>query len=255
MEDSKGHRQRVRERYHSGGLDSFQDYEVLELHLSLLLPRIDTKPIARRLLKRFGAIYRVYEASPQELAQVEGIGPKTAFALSVGPALCRRYMLDKWKEKRSLEVRYDLCRYCCDLFIGERYEVSRVILLNAQVRLLHEEVISRGTIDQVTIYARNVTELALRHQAKYVAVAHNHPGGSLRASQGDIDVTRLIMQALEPLDIQLLDHVIVAGNEYESIIELTKEFPNTPFPPSKPAPKRTRKERPPWSGRIGAGPC
>ena len=216
--DGDGHRKRLRERYlHDGGLDSFQDHEVLEFALTLFLPRIDTKPIAKALLRQFGSVYRVLEASPEELHKVKGIGEVTAFALSALPHIMRRYERDRVQERPDLMRRGDMGEFCRSLFVGERYEVSRLILLNNQGRFLHEETISRGTVDQVSIYARNVIELALRHGAKYAAIAHNHPGGTREPSPGDIEVTTIIKRAFDAIDVVLIDHIIVTGDGFVSV--------------------------------------
>lgn len=221
--DAQGHRERLRERYLSGGLDSFQDHEVLEFLLTCYLPRIDTKPIAKRLLRQFGTIYRVLEAKPEDLMKVQGVGEKTAFALSMLPGIFRRYSLDRAGEQKTLLRRREMGEYCASLFIGERYEISRLVLLNNSGGLLHEEMISRGTIDQVALYARNIVELALRHGAKYAVIAHNHPGGSPEPSAGDIEVTSAVKKALEAIEVSLLDHIIVTAGGFVSVRDYAQE--------------------------------
>jgi DNA repair protein RadC len=245
--DAEGHRGRIRERYLKEGLDSFQDYEVLELQLSTHLPRIDTKPIAKELLRRFGSLYRVYEASPEDLMKVKGIGVNTAFALSMQPHLYRRYQMDRWRTKRQLKTRREVGAFCASLFIGEKYEISKLVLLNTQAALLHVETISRGTIDQVSIYSRNVTEIALRHQAKYAVITHNHPGGSSQPSDGDIEVTNIIGLALKVIGVGLLDHFIVMGDDFVSVAEYTRQvmFDNEAMPDTPPPVRRKRKSTPP----------
>ncbi len=223
-EDHEGHRERLRERYLKEGIDHFQDYEVLELLLAGFLPRIDTKPLAKELLRYFGALYRVFEASPEDLKKVKGIGDKTAFGIAMLPHLFRRYSLDHWGRRPSLLIKHEMGKYCMSLFIGERYEASKLILLNARGELLHTEVISRGTIDQVSIYARNISELVLRHQAKNAAIAHNHPSGTDQPSQTDLEVTIIVHAALDAIDVELIDHIIVLGDDYLSIRDYMGEF-------------------------------
>lgn len=213
----KGHRERLRERFLREGLDNFEDHQVLELLLFQAIPRLDTNPIAHRLMQRFGSLSAVLEADPKDLAVVEGVGANAAAFLSMVPQVTRRYFLDRIKHTRKpLNTSEAAAEYLVPLMAGRSEEVFYVICLDSQLRILYPSLISEGTVKDAFVHPRHVVEAAVRHKAASVIFAHNHPAGTVRPSHHDHSITKRLVQALGGIDIKVVDHVIVAGEHIYS---------------------------------------
>ncbi len=208
-----GHRKRLRQRFFREGLEQFEDHQVLELMLFHAVPRRDTNEMAHMLLKRFGALSAVLEADPKDLATVPGMGESAVAFISLIPPLTRRYLTDSaTRDKPTLNDSRMTNAYLTPLMAGRTEEVFYVLCLNSSCRLQFPALISKGTVNEANIHPRHVVEAALRHKASSVILAHNHPSGSLKASRADINMTRVLVQALTPIGIKVLDHVIVTGS-------------------------------------------
>lgn len=213
----KGHRKRLRERFLREGLDSFEDHQALELLLFQAIPRFDTNPVAHRLMQRFGSFSAVLEADPKDLAAVEGVGSNAAAFLALIPQVTRRYFLDRIKHTRKpLNTSEAAAAYLIPLMAGRSEEVFYLICLDSQLRVLYPALISEGTVKDAFVHPRHVVEAAVRHKAASVILAHNHPAGSVRASNQDHSITRRLVQALGSIDIKVVDHIIVAGDQFYS---------------------------------------
>lgn len=215
-EDSlhNGHRERLRKRFLEEGLDIFEDHQILELLLFHVIPRGNTNPIAHRLIKRFGSLSAVLEADPKDVAAVEGIGDKAAAFLTMIPQVTRRYFHDRvLRDRPKLNTSEAVAEYLIPLMAGRPEEVFYVLCLDTQCRVVYPALISEGTVKETVVYPRQVVEEAIRHRATSVILAHNHPAGTAKPSQQDHKLTRLLVQALGPLDIKVLDHIIVAGDQ------------------------------------------
>jgi DNA repair protein RadC len=215
----EGHRKRLKERFMRDGLDNFEPHQVLELILFYSIPRRDTNEIAHELLEKYGSVSKVFEADINDLVKTPGIGENSAFILSLIPSLARRYFKDKWGTKPVIDSSTTAGQYAVSLFAGRTYEAFYLICLDSQNRVNFPELIQEGTINESPVYPRLIVEAALRHQANSVILAHNHPGGSLKPSQADMEVTDRIRIALEAISIHVIDHIIVAGDKYVSFAE------------------------------------
>lgn len=214
-----GHRQRLKQRYLDEGLASFSEHQVLELLLCYGLPRGDTNGLAHALLARYGSLPAVCEAAYDDLRQVHGLGDHTALLLGLLPDVWRYYQLALDKPRAALQDKAQLAAYAASLFIGEANELVYLICLDARNNVLRALKISEGALDSVGLEPRLVTEAALRCRAKSVVLAHNHPGGSLKPSASDIELTNQLALLLGWLDIKLLDHILVAGGKQVSFAE------------------------------------
>lgn len=207
-----GHRARLRSRFLEEGLDGFEDHQVLELLLFQAIPRLDTNPVAHRLIQRFGSLSAVLEADPKDLASVEGVGSNAAAFLSMIPQVTRRYFMDRVRHSRkTLNTSEAAKEYLVPLMAGRPEEVFYVICLDSQLRVLYPSLISEGTVKDALVHPRRVVEEAVRHKAASVILAHNHPAGSVRPSSHDHKLTRHLVQALGAINVQVVDHIIVAG--------------------------------------------
>ncbi len=215
----EGHRQRVKKRYLSEGLDSFEDHQVLELLLFYCIPMKDTNELAHRMIKEFGSLAGLFEADPKDICRRCKVSENTAILVSLIPSLARRYFKGKWGDKPVLNSSSKAGEYAVSLFAGRIYEAFYVICLDSQNRVNHAALVHEGTINEAPVYPRLIVETALRHQANSLILAHNHPGGSLQPSSADIQITRKIAAATEAISISVLDHIIVAGDKYFSFAE------------------------------------
>lgn len=213
-----GHRERIRERLRTSGLNAFSDHEVLELLLTFAIPRQDTNPLAHDLINAFGSLSAVLDADESELMRVKGMGKHAALLLTMMPQLMQRYQLSSLGKRPVITTLADAKNYCAPLFVGAGEEKIYMICLDQAGHVLHRILLHTGTVDQVMLHPRTVVETALRHHAHAVILTHNHPSGTAQPSQADMDVTRRIGSALYMIGIRLVDHLIFAGTSAFSIV-------------------------------------
>ncbi|MCR4963558.1 MAG: DNA repair protein RadC [Firmicutes bacterium] len=212
-----GHRERLKKRALQEGLDQFDDHQVLELLLFYAIPYRDTNELAHRLIQQFGGLSGVLDAEYRQLLDVKGVGPNAASFLALIPQICRSYQLSKWGDRLLFDNVYTLGEYCVSLFIGCAYEKFYLLCLDNQNRLIQAVLVNEGTINEVSVYPRLVVEKALAYKANSVVLSHNHPGGSLQASVGDVKLTKRLVTVLNEINISVTDHIIVSGNRYISL--------------------------------------
>jgi len=212
-----GHRDRLKKRFAGHGLDSFDDHTVLELLLFYVLPRIDTNELAHRLIARFGGLDAVFEASIEELQKVDGIGENTAVFLRLIPQVSRRYHISKAARQAVLNSTELAGEYLIPRYLYERDEVLYVVCLDAKLSVLCCREMSRGAATSVDINIRKIVELALSQNASGVILSHNHTSGIALPSKEDRAATDEVQKALRLVDIKLIDHIIVAGDDFVSM--------------------------------------
>lgn len=215
----QGHRQRLKEQALTKGLDEMPAHQVLELLLFFSIPYKDTNELAHKLIEHFGSFSAVLNAEYHELLQVPGVGQNTASLLTLLPEFFRYFQLDSFGTKISIRNWRELGEYAQSLFIGHSYEVVYMICMDTQHKVTKTSVLSKGTLDSADINFRTAVEIALRHHSKFVALAHNHPGGALYPSAQDVQVTQDLVASVAAVGVSLVDHVIVAGDGYYSFAE------------------------------------
>lgn len=211
----QGHRQRLRERFVKSGLAGLADHEVVELLLTLAIPRSDVKQPAKRLLQRFGSLRGILDAPLGELRQIEGIGSVTPIALQIIRAAATLYLQ---QAAEGSEVLSDSARIAAfwRMRIGSLpNEIFQVAYLDSGYHLLRDgvETIEEGTVDRAAVYPRRVIEAALKRGAAALVLAHNHPNGSVQPSEQDKLLTRAIVLAAESVGVKIVDHLIVSSGE------------------------------------------
>lgn len=212
-----GHRDRLRQNFiDNGGISAFSDLNALELLLFYAIPRKDVNPLAHRLLDRFGTLHGVFSASEQELCEVDGVGVETAVLLRLVPQIAKKSEVSKTKEIKTIVSSSDAGHYCIPRFMYEEDEVVLMLCLDAQRRLRKCVEVGRGMANAVESNLRLITETALRCKACSVVIAHNHPDGIALPSPEDNAATRQIIAALQPLGIEVVDHIIVSGEDFVS---------------------------------------
>jgi len=214
-----GHRERLRARYLNHGGETFADHELLELLLFYAIPRRDTNKLAHQLIRRFGSLHALMNATPQQLMQLGGVGDATAVLLSSIRQFGKRLESFQPAAKPVIPSASVAGNYLVSFLDSERSECFCLLCLDLQKHLLCTKTINRGTIDEVRVYPRTVVETALQYPTAYVIIAHNHPSGQMGASSADTDTTTLLIRLLKPMNITLLDHIIVGNGTYFSFSE------------------------------------
>lgn len=212
-----GHRQRMRDKFASGGLEHFLDHETLELLLSYCIPRRDTKPLAWALVKRFGSLSAVLDAPAEELCQVPGMGQYSAQFLKLIRAVFKKYSLEEVKEKPVIRTPEEVVAYCNASLAGQSEECVELIYLSVRNTVIGTEIISSGTLDRVSISPRKIVERALAAKAAALILVHNHPSGDPTPSSDDILMTKEVVRAAALLGIAVHDHIIVGKGQHYSL--------------------------------------
>ena len=213
------HRERVRQRYLRSGLNGFEDHQVLEFLLFYAVPRRDTNELAHRLLKSFGTLHNLMNADPRAVARTCNISLKTAILISLIVPTYQKYSQSLIAKRTLINDSRKAGELALSLLRGRTLECFYVICLDIRSQLIVSELISEGTPDETSIYVRHIVSVAIKHEAASVVLAHNHPSGLLTASQNDINATIAIVDALDTINTDVMDHIIVAGNDYLSFSE------------------------------------
>ncbi len=208
-----GHRERLRQRVLEGDGGHLKDYELLELMLYAFIPRVDTKPIAKELLARFGTVSGVLAAPPERLMEVKGVGETAASYIRAASLLLHRAAGDQIADRPVITNWAALLNYVKLALRHEKSEQARVLYLDRKNKLIADEIAGRGTVDHAPVYPREIARRALELSASAVILVHNHPSGDPTPSRADIDLTRDIEKALAPLEIRLHDHLVVGAAE------------------------------------------
>ncbi|NOX20972.1 MAG: DNA repair protein RadC [Nitrospirae bacterium] len=211
-----GHRERLRSRFRETGIQGLQDYEALELLLTYALPRKDTKPIAKTLLNRFGSLRGVFDAAPQELMTIDGVGEAVAHYIKLIKGIFDSLLKEQIARRPVFHSPERVIEYLRFSMGGNKDEQFRILLLDNQNRLIKEVLISEGTVDQAHVYPRRILETTLQYKASGLILVHNHPGGKAQPSKADITLTEKIREVSNTLNIRLLDHLIVTTDSYFS---------------------------------------
>lgn len=214
--DYHGHRDRLRNRYRDGGDAALADYEMLELLLFRLIPRRDTKPIAKALLARFGTLGGVFGAPVGLLKEVNGIGDAVALDLKLMASVAQRMLKSELTGKPVLSSWKALIDYCHTAMAHEAREQFRLLFLDKRNALIADEIQGFGTVDHTPVYPREVVKRALELSATAVILVHNHPSGDPTPSRADIEMTKTIIDTAKPLGITVHDHIIIGKNGHVS---------------------------------------
>ncbi len=212
-----GHRERLRERFYGGGPDALSDYELLEMALFPALPRRDTKPLAKALLKKFGSCAEVIHAPVARLREVDGVGEASINQIKLLAAAASRVAKGEIKRKIALSSWNDVIDYCRSGMAFADKEQFRLLFLDKRNQLIADEVQQTGTVDHTPVYPREVIKRALELSATALILVHNHPSGDPTPSQADIQMTKAIVDIATPLGISVHDHIIVGKNGHASL--------------------------------------
>jgi DNA repair protein RadC len=222
LQDNSGHRERLRARFDENGIEAFSEHEILEFILFFARPRVDTKSIAKKLLKEFGSIESVFAAGKESLLKIEGVGEKSVrllkLFLEISHLAARR---KAYASSPVISSASSLVEYLGKVMANLPEEQFRVIFLDNSNRIIKDEILSDGIEDQTAVYPRKVVKRALLLNSTGIIVVHNHPTGQLTPSSADRKITNALLAAAETLELRFLDHIIVGreGKGYFSFRE------------------------------------
>ncbi len=215
-----GHRHRLRRRLLDQGPEGLADYELLELLLMQSLPRIDTKPLAKTLLKRFGGFAALLAAEESELAKVKGMGEGAIAGLKTVRAAAFRLLRQELDGKPVISSWQNLVDYCRVQLAEEKTEQFHLLFLDHKNALIADERQQTGTVDHAPVYPREVVKRALELGASAIIMVHNHPSGDPTPSRDDVAMTKAVAAAAEKLGILLHDHLVVGRKGHKSLRSL-----------------------------------
>ena len=211
-----GHRERLRERLLGAGADALADYELLEFLLYPARPRGDTKPLAKRLIERFGGFAGVLSADREALLAVPGMGEASAAGLLAVRAAALRFARADVKGREVIGSWQALIDYCTVAAGFAEIEEFHLLFLDRKNALIADEPQGRGTVDHTPVYPRQVVKRALELGASAIIMVHNHPSGDTTPSKADIDMTRAVAKAVAAVGIALHDHVVIGRGRHSS---------------------------------------
>jgi len=214
-----GHKKRLKEKFLKSGLEGMADYEALELILSLAIVRRDVKPVAKKLIERFGSFAAVLDAPPAALTLVNGMGKNAAAAIGLIKAASVKYLQEGSRKACIVSSPAALIDYCKTAMKGLRDEQFRVIFLNTKNEIIDDEVLCEGTIDQTAVYPRKIIERTIHHGAASLIFVHNHPSGHPAPSSSDKELTKTLKEAAASIQVRVHDHLIIGKDSHYSFTE------------------------------------
>lgn len=214
------HRQRLRDRFSRTNGKGLSGYELLELLLTYAIPRRDVKPLAKKLIKKYGSVSGVLDADLKELESFQGLGEVSATLIRLVKEMFVSYAKEEMMRGDALTSPQLVVDFAKTLLAGLPNEVFMVLYLNAKNEVLSFEEISEGTVNKVAVYPRRIVESALKNKSLGIILVHNHPSGYTRPSEEDLALTKAILSAVETVDIKVLDHIVVGKSNYFSFMEM-----------------------------------
>lgn len=227
MIDHSGHRGRLRKRYLATAGKGFEPHNLLELLLFYAIPRRDTTETAHALLKRFGSVSGVLEASVEELCRVDGINESAAVLIKVVGTLSEDCVVNKTNSDTRFYTFDDIANHMRLQFVTARDERFVAFFMDSSGQLLKAEIINEGSINSANVNVRRIVTRAMELNASAVAVGHNHPGGVAMPSSSDLDTTKLIKNLLDVAGIELIEHFIVADDGVCRVLENSSQRPKS----------------------------
>ncbi len=208
----EGHRQRLRQKFLDNGLNQLTDAEVLELLLSFGTPRRDCKETARSMLKKFGTIRQVFEASKEELAQIPGAGSSNIVAIKFIHAVSGKFLKQRLTGRSYLQSSREIFEYLRFEMENLEKEVFKIIFLDDSNAILGIENVSEGTVNEALANPREIIKRSLETNATGLILVHNHPSGNVQPSTGDMRFTRRLVHLAYMTGMLVCDHLIIGKN-------------------------------------------
>jgi DNA repair protein RadC len=215
--DYHGHRARLRQRLVETGGDGMPDYELIEYLLGLATPRVDTKPLAKKLIDEFGGIGGLMAAEPEALKRVKGMGETSIAALKIAQATALRMLRNELEKRDVLSNWQAVLDYLRAEMAHHPIERVRVLHLNSRNVLIRDDLVSEGTTAEAAVHVREIIKKAIHLGSAAIILVHNHPSGDPQPSRADIDLTRKTIEAAKQFDIAVHDHVVIGTKGHASL--------------------------------------
>ncbi len=209
--------ERPRERLIQEGAASLSDAEILAILLGRGSVGTTAVDLARQLMEHFGGIRSTLNASTAELCGLNGMGPAKTAVLFAARECGRRYLSERLRPGTTIGSPTDSREFLLANLRDRPHEVFCCLFLDNRHRVLAFDELFRGTIDAAAVYPREIVKQALTRNAAAVILAHNHPSGVADPSQSDQLITRRIRDALDLVDVRLLDHFVIGDNNCVSL--------------------------------------
>ncbi|WP_291953386.1 JAB domain-containing protein [Campylobacter sp.] len=209
------HRQRVRARFiRDGSLDSFEEHQVLEMLLFYAVPRKDTNELAHKLINEYGNLFTLMNAKPEDIMKRCKISETTAVLISMIPYLCRKFLSSGLNTDKPIIDNFNMAKsYFEAALAGQCFESFYMICLDLNKKLKKVVKISDGISNSAPIYMEKIVGDALLYNTSFLIVGHNHPSGTMKPSSADLNVTMKIISACKAINITVLDHIIICGED------------------------------------------
>ncbi len=214
---NSGHRERLRDRFREAGGASLADHELLELLLTYAVPRVDTKPTAKALLKQHKSFSAVLDHPWNELENCAGVGPSSSTLIALVRACIHRYFAHERKSRKRISAPRDIVQLVRTCIPATNRECLVLICLDDANRFGHSATVSEGTLNRLPVYPREIIKEALLHNASGIILAHSHPSGTSAPSEADHRITARLDELLLEMGIRFIDHLIVAPDSIFSL--------------------------------------
>lgn len=216
----KDHRDRVRKEFLQNGFSDFTPaHKIIEMLLFYSIPRKDTNELAHSLLDCFGSLSAMLEAPYEELMKVPGVGENTAALIKLILPICRMYQNDKNKNTNCFNSIDSIGEYLLKKYFGFSEEVFAITTFNSKGGIIAFDILNSGDVSSVGVTTRNVIETVIKRKAVTAVISHNHPNGNALPSKSDIEMTERLSKALSHISVKLLDHIIIADNDFVSLVQ------------------------------------
>lgn len=213
----EGHRSRMRKLYLSGGMENTHDHNLLELFLTGIIARKDVKPLSYALINKFGSLEGVFNASPEDLMTVDGVGEAVAVHICLIKDITKRIEINKNSKIKKITSTNSAFEYCKNILGKEETEKLLLINLENDGKIINHYIVGSGTVNTTCADIRLIVENVIKDKAASVIIAHNHPGGSAAASAQDINFTLELRNTLNKISVSLIDHIIVGEDSCEAL--------------------------------------
>lgn len=215
--NNDGHRSRLRKKYLNNGMEGFLDYEIIELLLTIGIPRKDCKPIAKGLISKYRTVSGVINAPEAELIKIDGLGPASIIGLKLAKDLATYQSREAIQTSNTTLLNTEkVAKYLMAKIGHSKKEIFKIICCNTQGTIV-DETVSIGTLDASILHPREVFKIAIDNSASHIIISHNHPSGDTNPSDEDIYTTRRLIEAGKIIGIDISDHLIVSSTNYISL--------------------------------------
>ncbi len=213
-----GHRKRMRETFMKAKGDDLPDYQIVEMLLFYVLPRVDTRVLAHELMIRFESLSALFDASPEEISSVKGVPENFAVLLKLIKTCSDRYKYEKVKLSDYVDIP-DIGSLLINYYAGFKMETLTMISVDSSGQYIAFDVVGNGRGDSVTASVRSIIEIAIKRGANGVILAHNHPSGIAIPSKNDVETTKEVKSILNKVGVQLIDHIVIENHDYVSMAQ------------------------------------